>query len=201
MADGNATEGLVRAAGSRDRAAIEALLVQQLPTLRGWLRLRMGATLRARLTADDLVQSVAREALADLPEFEWRGEPAFRHWLYARAQNKLMERARFVGAEKRDPGREAELPPEESNALLDCYANLYTPSRGLQSAEALARIESAFDSLDEDYREAITLYRLCKLSYAEIAERMQRSEGAVRNLVYRGLSRLALRLGQSGSDA
>ncbi|MBK8097600.1 MAG: sigma-70 family RNA polymerase sigma factor [Planctomycetes bacterium] len=201
MGDGNATEGLVKAAGSRDRAAVESLLVQQLPTLRGWLRLRMGATLRARLTADDLVQSVAREALADLADFEWRGEAAFRHWLYARAQNKLLERARFVGAEKRNPGREAELPADESQALLDCYANLCTPSRGLQSAEAMRRIEDAFDGLDEDYREAITLYRLCKMSYAEIAAKMQRSEGAVRNLVYRGLSRLALRLGQADPSA
>ena len=42
------------------------------------------------------------------------------------------------------------------------------------------------------YREAVTLHRLCGLSHAEIAERMNRSEGAVRNLVYRGISRLAL---------
>ncbi|MBZ0152963.1 MAG: sigma-70 region 4 domain-containing protein, partial [Planctomycetes bacterium] len=44
----------------------------------------------------------------------------------------------------------------------------------------------------DDYREAVTLHKLCGLSHQEIAERMQRSEGAVRNLVYRGISRLAL---------
>jgi len=38
--------------------------------------------------------------------------------------------------------------------------------------------------------------RLCGMAYGEIAARMQRSEGAVRNLVHRGLSRLALRLGE-----
>ena len=94
----------------------------------------------------------------------------------------------------RDPEREAPTP-DDSQALLACYASLCTPSRELASAEALRRIESAFDELPEDYQEAITLYRLCGLDYAEIAERMARSEGAVRNLVYRGLSRLALRLG------
>jgi RNA polymerase sigma factor (sigma-70 family) len=56
----------------------------------------------------------------------------------------------------------------------------------------MRRVEAAFDQLPEDYREAVTLYKLCELSYAEIAERMKRSEGAVRNLVYRGISRLAL---------
>jgi RNA polymerase sigma factor (sigma-70 family) len=56
----------------------------------------------------------------------------------------------------------------------------------------MQRVEAAFDELPEDYREAITLHKLCGLSHAEIAERLGRSEGAVRNLVYRGISRLAL---------
>lgn len=193
MQDGNQSEMLVRAAAQQDRAAAEALLVQHLPTLRGWLRLRMGPKLRARATEDDLVQSVAREVIADLSGFEWRGEAAFRHWLYARAQTKLLEKARFLGAEKRDPAKEAPIP-DHSDALLGCYADLATPSKDLATQEALRAIEAAFDSLPEEYREAITLYRICRLSYPEIAERMQRSEGAVRNLVYRGLSRLALQL-------
>ncbi|MBL8753777.1 MAG: sigma-70 family RNA polymerase sigma factor [Planctomycetes bacterium] len=192
------TEALVRAA-STDRHALEQLLVRHLPQLQGWLRLRMGPKLRAREGPEDLVQSVAREALAELPGFEWRGEAAFRHWLYTRAQHKLQDRIKFVQAQRRDPAREVP-PPEDSAALLACYGTLCTPSRDLASHEALARIEAAFDDLPEDYQEAITLYRLCGLDYAEIAARMHRSEGAVRNLVYRGLSRLALRLGGQDGD-
>jgi RNA polymerase sigma-70 factor (ECF subfamily) len=154
----------------------------------------MGPTLRARATEDDLVQSVAREVLADLSTFEWRGEPAFRHWLYVRAHSKLTEKVRHATAGKRDLTRETELAADQSEALLGCYATLCTPSREVQMAEALRRIEAAFDSLDDDYREAITLYRFGGMEYAAIAERMGRSEGAVRNLVYRGLSRLALLL-------
>lgn len=190
------TLDLVQAA-SRDPAAIEQLLVRHLPQLQGWMRLRMGPVLRSRETPEDLVQSVAREALAELGDFEWRGEAAFRHWLYTRAQHKLQDRIKFFGAQKRDPRRE-QSAPEDSRTLLDAYASLCTPSRDLQAAEALAAIENAFDDLPEDYKEAITLYRLCGLDYGEIAVRMQRSEGAVRNLVYRGLSRLALRLGDPG---
>ena len=76
------------------------------------------------------------------------------------------------------------------------YANLSTPSRDLQSREEVQRIERAFAELPADYQEAISLQRLCGMAYGEIASRMQRSEGAVRNLVHRGLSRLALRLGE-----
>ena len=170
-----------------DRAAIEDLLVRHLPGLRSWLRLRMGGLLRARETPDDLVQSVAREVLGDLTGFEWRGEPAFRHWLYARAQRKLIDKARFVAADKRTPAHERE--PEDHPILL-------TPGRELQSLEETRLIERAFAELPADYQEAISLHRLCGMDYPAIAERMLRSEGAVRNLVHRGLSRLALRLGE-----
>ncbi len=194
----DSTEALVRAA-SRDKQALEALLVRHLPQLQGWLRLRMGPILRSRETPEDLVQSVAREALGELSEFQWRGEAAFKHWLYTRAQHKLQDRVKYFGAQKRDPAKEIS-QPQDSQALLACYGNLCTPSRELAAHEALQRIESAFDELPEDYKEAITLYRLCGLDYPEIAIRMSRSEGAVRNLVYRGLSRLALRLGGTASD-
>ena len=194
----DSTEALVRAA-SRDKQALEALLVRHLPQLQGWLRLRMGPILRSRETPEDLVQSVAREALGELSEFQWRGEAAFKHWLYTRAQHKLQDRVKYFGAQKRDPAKEIS-QPQDSQALLACYGNLCTPSRELAAHEALQRIESAFDELPDDYKEAITLYRLCGLDYPEIATRMSRSEGAVRNLVYRGLSRLALRLGGTASD-
>lgn len=187
------TQDLVQAAAQADKQALERLLVRQLPQLHGFLRLRMGKLLRLRETPDDLVQSVAREALAELSQLEWRGEAAFRHWLFTRALHKLTDKARYLNAQCRDPGRE--VTPADSRALLDCYGALCTPSRELATAEALRAIEDAFDELPADYQEAITLYRLCGLDYAQIAERMGRSEGAVRNLVYRGLSRLAIRLG------
>ena len=194
------SEALVRAAAQNGRRAIESLLVRHLPTLRGWIRLRMGASLRTRETADDLVQSVAREVLADLSRFEWRGEAAFRHWLYGQAQTKLAERARFVLRAKRDPSRE-ERDHDEAGATLDCYRSLCTPSAALAASEAIARLEAAFDALPADQKEAITLQRLCGMSYPELARQLGRSEGAVRNLVYRGLARLALNLdrGDDGS--
>lgn len=169
--------------------------MQHLPGLQGWLRLRMGASLRARETPEDLVQSVAREVLADLGGFEWRGEAAFRHWLYVKAQRKLVDKARFVVAQCRSPARERPMDGA-SDGLVAGLAQGASPSRDAQSQEEVARIEQAFAELPADYQEAISLQRLCGMDYAEIAARMQRSEGAARNLVHRGLSRLALRLGE-----
>ncbi|MBL8752961.1 MAG: sigma-70 family RNA polymerase sigma factor [Planctomycetes bacterium] len=186
---------LVTRARGQDAAAVEALLVRHLPGLHGWLRLRMGAALRARETPEDLVQSVAREVLADLGRFEWRGEAAFRHWLYLKAQHKLVDKARFVAADCRSPANERPTD-DRSDGVLAALATGTTPSRDLQSHEAVARIERAFAELAADHQEAISLRRLCGMDYAAIAAHMQRSEGAVRNLVHRGLSQLALRLGE-----
>lgn len=184
------TEPLIAAARRQDRSAIEQLLVRNLPGLEAFVRLRLGAALRQKLTAPDLVQSVCREVLEDLSDFEFRGEGPFRHWLFVRAENKLREKYRFHRAAKRDQGREFSLP--ENSTILPVYHDLVSPSQHCEARETLRRVEAAFDQMPADYREAVTLHKLCGLSHAEIAERMGRSEGAVRNLVYRGISRLAL---------
>tara|TARA_R110002094_G_scaffold68516_3_gene77843 strand:+ start:867 stop:1043 length:177 start_codon:yes stop_codon:yes gene_type:complete len=52
------------------------------------------------------------------------------------------------------------------------------------------QFESSYDRLPADYREAINLRKVSGLEYDEIATAMNRSVGAVRNLVHRGLARL-----------
>jgi RNA polymerase sigma-70 factor (ECF subfamily) len=186
----SATESLVAAAKRRDEGAVQQLLVRNLPGLEAFVRLRMGPVLRGLMTAPDLVQSVCREVLEDLGGFEFRGEAPFRHWLFVRAENKLREKHRFHHAGKRDRQKEQAMP--DSATALPAYQTLCTPSKDLEVREAMRRVEAAFDQLPEDYREAITLHKLCGLSHAEIAQRMGKTEGAARNLVYRGISRLAL---------
>jgi RNA polymerase sigma-70 factor (ECF subfamily) len=187
---GKATAELVAAARNKDAAALQELLVQNLPGLEAFVRLRMGATLRGLMTAPDLVQSVCREVLEDLGDFEFRGEGPFRHWLFVRAENKLREKHRYHHRDKRD--RQKAVSMSVASTAFTAYRTLHTPSKDLEVQETMRRVEAAFDQLPEDYREAVTLHKLCGLSHAEIAERMNRSEGAVRNLVYRGISRLAL---------
>lgn len=141
------------------------------------------------------MQSIAREVLSDLSGFEWRGESAFRHWLYVRAQQKLIDKARFVGAARRNPAREEALPTADASRGPLAAAALVTPEWHRPSQEELARIERAFAESHRlpggDQPPAALRHQL-----RSIGERMGRSEGAVRNLVYRGLSKLAIRLGE-----
>lgn len=191
------TESLVGRAQSRDLAALEQLVTNALPGLHSWLRLRAGAHIQRHESVSDLVQSVAREALQDLDRFEWRGEPAFRHWLYTRAQNKLVDRARRLAARKRDPAREQKLQQMSGEFLLD--AGVLTPSQDASSKEVIEKIQQAFEQLPDRYREAVSMRRLCGMTYEQVAEALGVSVPNARSIVHRGLSKLAILLESDAS--
>ena len=128
--------------------------------------------------------------LANLEGFEWEGEAAFRSWLYTAAARKVADRAEYWQAQRRDAARDA---PDEQ-ALLEVYRRSATPSQVAMGRESLERIESAFDELPDDYREAVVLSRVLGLPRAEVARRMGRTEVSVRHLLFRGLAQLGRRL-------
>ena len=74
---------------------MDRLLERHVPSLRKFLRLRCGPRIRDMESVSDLVQSVCREALQELDDFEYRGEPAFRAWLFRLAERRVVDRVRF----------------------------------------------------------------------------------------------------------
>ncbi|MHC4515223.1 MAG: RNA polymerase sigma factor [Planctomycetota bacterium] len=192
------TQTLILRATKGDQTAVEDLLVANLPRLRAYMRLKVGDLVHARESTSDLVQSVCREVLEDLPGFEYRGEAAFRHWLFKRAAHKIVDKARHHRAEARTPTREQRPAPhgtwsgESGESGEPAYlASFLTPSRDAMAKEQLQRLERAFVELPEDYRDVILLHNVVGLTHDEIATELQRSVGAVRNLLYRGLARLS----------
>ena len=170
---------------------LQELLERHLPDLRSYLRRRARGLLAARESASDLAQSVCREVIEHVERFEHGedgAEQSFRAWLYRTAERKLVSRYRYYTAIKRDGG------PAAEGASLGPLP--HTPSQQVAAREELAAAEAALARLEAPYREAILLSRIEGLSHAEIARRMGRSEGAVRNLVYRGLAQVAAELGR-----
>jgi len=148
----------------------------------------MGPELRACESASDVVQSVCLELLEREQPFEWRGRDSFRQWLFITALNKVRQHLRHHRVRRRDATPCSEV---DELQLTNCYARVLSPSQVLLSREAIARMESAFDALPEDYAEVITLRRLVGLPYAMIAAERGTSETAVRVLLHRALARLA----------
>ncbi len=189
---------LVQKASQGDAAAIGALLEQHLPRLQAFVRLRMGAELRAFESSADLVQSACREILQHLDRYQYQGENEFRRWLYTTALRKVRNRVRYLHAERRAAVRVQ--PPSratrsDGDPLERLTQTLSTPSNHAILHEEIERLEEAFATLPEHYREVITLSRIAGLSHREIAEHIGKSEVATRVLLFRALAALSKVLG------
>ncbi|KAA3611751.1 MAG: hypothetical protein DWQ01_06620 [Planctomycetota bacterium] len=190
---GNAPSSPDQTPGPSETPEPEQLLEHHLPSLLVFLRLRAGRLLRAKEWSMDLAQSVCREALESFDDFEYRGERAFREWLYTVASHKILERVRFYQRGKRDVRKEVQ--PVDQGGLVDLVnvyrSHLPSPSRDASAREEIERLEDAFDRLKPEEREVILLSRFAGLTHAEIGRRQNRSEEASRKLLSRGLLRLA----------
>jgi RNA polymerase sigma-70 factor (ECF subfamily) len=94
-------------------------------------------------------------------------------------------------AARRDVAREVAGGGTDGDTTYGLYYTRITPSRVAMGRESMAAFEAAFDRLNDDHREVITLTRIVGLSHAEAAQEMGRSEDAVRVLLQRALARLA----------
>jgi RNA polymerase sigma-70 factor (ECF subfamily) len=200
----NDSGALVALASRGDLPALEELLERHIPGLRAYVRLRCGPVLRAKESASDIVQSACRDVLQNIGQFHYGGEAGFKAWLYEAATRKILDRAEYWGAGKRNAAREAAPQGTQGAAddrrLADVYATLGTPSAAAMGREALDRIECGFERLSEDEREVVVLARLVGLSHAEIATRLGCSEGAARLRLFRALATLAQALEDPRGD-
>jgi RNA polymerase sigma factor (sigma-70 family) len=172
---------------------LHALLNEELPRLRAFARLRMGAELRACESVSDIVQTVCLELLRSEDTFEWRGRDSFRHWLFVTALNKIRQRLRRYRVRGRRVERWSDV---DQLRLSECYGRVAQPLQTLASKEAIASLEAAFDALPEHYAEIITLRRVVGLSYETIAAERGSTQAAVRVLLHRALARLGTLLDQ-----
>lgn len=128
--------------------------------------------------AQDLTADVFHQALANLPRFEWRGVP-FAAWLFKIAANAIADRW------KRD-ARDRDVP------------NPYEPTQvSLEELEHRARLFRLVDRLPADQRRVVVMRFAEQKSIREIARDLGRSEGAVKQLQFRGLQGLRAQLGDS----
>jgi len=120
-----------------------------------------------RSDAQDITADVFQNALANLGRFEWRGAP-FAAWLYRIAANAIADHFQ----RKSRP-----VPDVHSEAAHD-------------DVERRAMLFRSVDRLPADQRRVIVMRFAEEKSIREIAQEMGRSEGAVKQLQWRGLQTL-----------
>lgn len=133
--------------------------------------------LRDRAAAEDVTADVFHQALAGLPRYEWRGAP-FAAWLYKIAANAIADR-------RKQSGRETEIDSER-----------IVSEGGVEQAERSARLFGWVSELPDDQRRVIEWRFAEGWSVREIAAELGRSEGAVKQLQFRGLHNLRARMGE-----
>src|SRR3954453_8516048 len=131
-----------------------------------------------RAAAQDITSEVFHQALANVKRFEWRGVP-FAAWLYRIAANAMSD---HFAKSARDQGneREAVVPPHE-----------------IEDVERRASLYRFVDRLPADQRRVLTMRFGEERSIREIASAIGRSEGAVKQLQWRGLQTLRAKMGTS----
>ena len=189
----------ILAAQQGDAPSLQSLFGRNLPQLIAFLRVRMGRLVSAKESVHDLAQSVCREVLQDLDDFEYRGDEAFRKYLFVQATRKILDKKKFYTRDRRDAAREVDVfanrdEGDQRESLLGAYKSIYSPTKIADGNEFLERIEDALTELPEAQRDAIALTRMMGLSTAEAAEQLGTTDAGVRGLVARGLARLSMRM-------
>jgi RNA polymerase sigma-70 factor (ECF subfamily) len=130
---------------------------------------------RDRSVAEDITAEVFHHALANVQHFEWRGAP-FAAWLFRIAANEIADRAVRLGREVSSAGDLAGgEDPEE--------------------VEERARLFRFVRELPQDQRSVLEMRFVEGRSIRDISARLNRTEGAIKQLQFRAVRSLRERMG------
>jgi RNA polymerase sigma-70 factor (ECF subfamily) len=142
---------------------------------------------RDRAIAEDLTSEVFHKALANLSAYEWRGAP-FSAWLFRIAANALVDQHKRASREQPSSGNAND--PDE-------LPDLSSPD--LEAIDYHARLFRLVDHLPASQRQVIRERFVEQRTIKEIAGRLNKTEGAIKQLQFRALQ--ALRVQMEGGHA
>jgi RNA polymerase sigma-70 factor, ECF subfamily len=134
----------------------------------------------SREEAEDITSEVFHQALAKIKSFEWRGVP-FSAWLIRIAANAAADRRERSARQSSQP-------------LPDDFEGGHPQAESIENHAALAQL---VESLPAEQRRVIHLRFVEQKSIREVAEELDRSEGAVKQLQFRALKKLRAQMGSA----
>lgn len=164
--------------------------------LLAFIERQIGTQLRRKIEADDVLQEVSADAVRSLPTIELGDRDPF-SWLCQLAERRVIDAHRhFFGAQKRNAAKEVGLgspggDTEGGGGLINLLvASMTTPSQAFSREAKEMRLQEALAQLPEDQREALRLRYVESMPSKEIAERIGKSDAAVRVMLTRSLKKL-----------
>ncbi len=187
MPDETRAREQVERARNGDSQAFAELFEPLRQQLLATIRRRLSPAIRQRIDPEDVLQDSFVRGLHSFSRFEWQGENSLRRWLEAIATHVTLDVVRHHGRRKA-------LRLEQ-----DLMGDGAPPSRAMRRQERRERLQNAMRSLSPDHRTVLELSRMQELSIREIAERMGRTESAVKNLLLRATRKLRESFGDTQS--
>jgi RNA polymerase sigma-70 factor (ECF subfamily) len=191
---------LIASAIAGDKVALQSLLLLHYPAIEATIRHNLGSRLAAKVEVQDLIQEVLVAAYQQIKSFSLREAASFPAWLKRIAAHRVIDAVRRHGRIKR--GGQAvhfeilQRPGESLDNVWDwIFADSNPPDRPARIEEAREAVQVCLARLAEDQRQAVIAHYFEHKDTQEIAERMARSPGAVRELLRRARANLATDLG------
>jgi RNA polymerase sigma-70 factor (ECF subfamily) len=135
-----------------------------------------------RSIAEDLTSEVFHKALANLPSYQWRGTP-FSAWLFRIASNAIVDHFKRSGRE------------QQSDELEHRLAQPDLSSTDLDFIERHVHLFRLVGQLPEIQRRVVCERFVEERSIREIARRLSKTEGAIKQLQFRALRALRAQIG------
>jgi RNA polymerase sigma-70 factor (ECF subfamily) len=168
-------KNLINAAKHGDSIAFGALYSHYLPQIYRFIYLKLSD----KSEAEDLTHEVFLSAWRTLPSYKHRGFP-LSSWLYQIARNRIIDhfRTKKINYSIEEVGEDHfSLDTVSTDDLLDANLNL-------------EKIKEAMKALPEEAQTVLILRYVEDMPPKEIAEVLEKSEGAVRLMQHRALLRL-----------
>jgi RNA polymerase sigma-70 factor (ECF subfamily) len=153
----------IAAAKTGDWDAVHYLYVRYADEVRGYV----ASVVRDHHDAEDVTQSVFARLPRAITRYEQR-DVAFSGWLLRVARNAALDHLRA----------KRQLPAED--------IRVDDSGEEQQNAERRRNLKEAFARLPDEQRKVLVMRHVVGLSPAEIAERMDKSEGSIHGLHHRG---------------
>jgi RNA polymerase sigma-70 factor (ECF subfamily) len=188
-------DSLIPRIRERDADALAQYIEGNRWRIMAFIERQLGGALRRKVEPDDIFQEASADAVRALPEMDLAERDPF-GWICQIAERRIVDaHRRFFGAQKRDAGREVPLGQQRGGTsnvgLIDMLvASMTTPSQVFSRNAREARLMDAIAQLPEEQREALRMRYVESLPSKLIAEKLGKSDAAVRVMLTRSLKKL-----------
>lgn len=178
-----------------DTNALAQLLEADRPRLLGVVERQMGDKLRRKVDPEDVLQDAITHCLKAFVEIDPADIDPIA-WIHQVCERRVIDAHRhFFDAQKRDAGREVPLQggrsTESNPALIDMLINSFTtPSQAFARGQREQKLLEAMQKLSAEQRDVLRMRYVEELPTKQIAERFNKSDGAIRVMLTRSVKQL-----------